>query len=450
MRKYDFTDHVNLGMDEINDRIENPVLKDGTVTVFKIVDVDGYESFRCAECLRRELFGEPSVIDPTGYFRKRVEQGSLGVVAVPQTNYDRGTSCSGCDKDILDFVPGDYGDDENAIEPDLYEDDEGYSDRHGEELDGEYTGEVQLQCPRCFSIDDMETMIVGWCRVDADGQHYTGDMENTERLDGGNTRCGDCGLVAPTSAFEGELKLYKIFERFERNSGSYYYGGTGDHVFIGDDYSPMQILGAVRAVREQNNKTLFRLRHKANRLTDKNIVIADENTGEVLFDLRYDYEGENDRPQDNNGLIQCGDCGHISRDSAWLEDDGTPVCPNCNKLGMARDYKGQEGRIGNIEGHFRVREVTYKADNSQHVPVEEYGRLLPVIGKTLGSISLVENASAMYVINQLNKLLRSSDKSPQGELRIVKAENVEKQFTTYTARTKDGSAALFFIEPDFD
>ena len=48
----------------------------------------------------------------------------------------------------------------------------------------------------------------------------------------------------------------------------------------------------------------------------------------------------------------------------------------CGDSGSARDYKGQEGKLGNIAGRFRVREVTYRADNSPHVPVEQYERLI--------------------------------------------------------------------------
>lgn len=458
MRKYDFTDHVALGMSEIADRIQHPVLKDGTVTVFKIADPGtNHESFRCAECLSRELFDGPSDLDPTGYFRSQVEQGNLNVIAVPNNDYDhRVHYCSGCDQDITNFTPGDYEDtscpgDGGPLEPDLYEDGEGYSDRHGEEIEGDYNGEVMLQCPQCGNIDELESLFVGWCPVAADGQFSTDEMENTERMegeDGGKTRCGHCGLMADTRAFEGAWKMFKIFERFERADGSYYFGGTDNYIFVSDDMSDMQIVGAVRAVRVQFKKSEPKIHHIAKRLTDKNIVIMSDKDGKILFDLRYDYEGEDDKPEENNGLVQCGTCGNIARDSKFAAGaDGVPVCPRCADSGSAIDYKGQEGRLGNIAGRFKVREVVYKADNSPHVPVEKYGRLLPSTGDTLGHIFLVKNASAMYFINQLNALLRIKGKMPQGELRIVR-DGCPDEALTFSVRVFDGSAAMFFVELD--
>lgn len=100
IRKYDFTDHMALGMNEIHDRITYPVLKDYSVTVFKCVTGD-LESFRCAHCLKKDLLD--------AVFGPAVETGAISIIAVPNNDYDHGFfKCSGCDRDITDFGQAHY------------------------------------------------------------------------------------------------------------------------------------------------------------------------------------------------------------------------------------------------------------------------------------------------------------------------------------------------------
>lgn len=443
MRKYDYTDHMALGMGEIKDRIAHPILKDGTVTVFKIATPDEKgvcESFRCAHCLEAELF-TPSDIDPSGHFFRQVEQGKTCVIAVPASDYDARTEyCSGCDKDITDFTPADFGDTFDPEVDPFYENGSGYSNMIGKELE-HYDNPIMYQCPTCHEIDDLSALIAGWCAITGDGQYSTDAMENCEVLEGeqGAMKCGACNHYAGIACFDGTYKMYRLFERTGRN-GERRFENQNVLVYISNSDSDIQIVGAVRRAREQFLKIPgeqgIKLHHTAKRLTDKNIVVLNEVTGEILFDLRYDYEDWIEHPDKSNDFVQCGACGQISRDSDVPDDNGEAICPNCHAHKEMYNYKGQEGRVGNPSGRYSVQEVAYRFLS---------GERRYTYRESMGNIILPGNASVMTFINQVNILLESNGKAPQGEMRVMKEQSVDDEHP-YSLRTDDGGTILFYLK----
>lgn len=106
MRQYTDIDHMTLGMYEVINRATSPIITDGRITMFKAVSEDS-ESYRCPTCMIKDLT-ETTPTDPAGHFRKMVENGDIAVIPVAASDYDRGILCSGCDKDLRDFVITDF------------------------------------------------------------------------------------------------------------------------------------------------------------------------------------------------------------------------------------------------------------------------------------------------------------------------------------------------------